>query len=189
MAKPSKFAHVVYSTRRFEQMVEWYEKVFEARTVYRNPALAFLTYDDEHHRMAFANLEVLSPSNGQGETRNQVGVNHVAYTYSNLGDLLGTYERLKEMGVMPYWRIHHGVTLSLYYRDPDGNRMEFQVDALPVEDANAYMLTDAFAANPVGVEIDPEELLAKLRDGVPEQQLLAMPFGSISPIPEAHGMS
>jgi hypothetical protein len=34
--------------------------------------------------------------------------------------------------------------------------MEFQVDSLRVEEANAYMRTDAFAANPAGVEIDPE---------------------------------
>lgn len=31
MAKPSKFAHVVYSTRRFDEMVDWYLKVFEAK--------------------------------------------------------------------------------------------------------------------------------------------------------------
>ena len=48
MAKPSKFAHVVYSTRRFEEMIEWYESVFEAKVVYQNPVFAFLTYDDEH---------------------------------------------------------------------------------------------------------------------------------------------
>jgi catechol-2,3-dioxygenase len=189
MAKPSKFAHVVYSTRRYEKMIDWYQKVFEAKVVYQNPALAFLTYDDEHHRFAFANLSVFSPDSLEVKTRDKAGVNHVAYTYANLGDLLGTYERLKEMGVTPYWRIHHGMTLSIYYQDPDGNRMEFQVDTCPVEEANAYMQTDAFAANPVGVEIDPEALLAQYRSGVPEQQLLAMPQGPISPIPQAHGMS
>jgi hypothetical protein len=102
---------------------------------------------------------------------------------------LATYERLKEMCVLPYWRIHHGITLSLYYRDPDGNRMEFQVDACSVEDANAYMRTEAFAANPAGVEIDPETLLAQYRSGVPEQQLLSTPVGPASTIPEAHGMT
>jgi Glyoxalase/Bleomycin resistance protein/Dioxygenase superfamily len=156
--------------------------------VYQNPAFAFLTYDDEHHRFAFANLSVLSP-NGASETRTREGVNHVAYTYANLGDLLGTYERLKQMGVTPYWRIHHGITVSLYYQDPDGNRMEFQVDACSVEEANAYMQTDAFAENPAGVEIDPEVLLAQYRGGVPEQKLLAMPEGRMSQIPTAHGMS
>lgn len=109
MAKPSKFAHVVYSTRRFEEMVDWYRAVFEATVAYQNPAFAFLTYDDEHHRFAFANLSLLSP-NGAAETRGKEGINHVAYTYASLGDLLATYERLKEMCVLPYWRIHHGIT-------------------------------------------------------------------------------
>lgn len=189
MAKPSKFAHVVYSTRRFEEMIDWYQRVFEAKVVYQNPVFAFLTYDDEHHRFAFANLSALSPDNGEVKARDKAGVNHVAYTYANLGDLLGTYERLKQMGVTPYWRIHHGITLSFYYQDPDGNRMEFQVDACSLEEANVYMQSDAFAANPAGVEIDPEALLARYRSGVPEQQLLAMPQGPSSPIPEAHGMS
>ena len=189
MAKPSKFAHVVYSTHRFEEMIHWYQSVFEATVIYQNPAFAFLTYDDEHHRFAFANLSVLTPASVASEKRDNAGVNHVAYTYASLGDLLATYESLKQTGVNPYWRVHHGITLSLYYRDPDGNRMEFQVDACSVEEANAYMRTDAFAANPAGVEIDPEVLLAQYRSGIPEQQLLAMPEGPMSPIPEAHGMS
>ena len=99
MARPSKFAHVVYSTRRFEEMIDWYERVFEATVVYQNPAFAFLTYDDEHHRFAFANLSVLTPDSVASERRDNAGVNHVAYTYANLGDLLGTYERLKQTGV------------------------------------------------------------------------------------------
>jgi catechol-2,3-dioxygenase len=189
MSKPTKFAHVVYSTRRFEEMIDWYQRVFEAKVVYQNPAFAFLTYDDEHHRFAFANLLVLSPHSVEVEARDKAGLNHVAYTYASVGDLFGTYERLKQMGVTPYWSIHHGITLSLYYQDPDGNRMEFQVDACSVEEANAYMRTEAFAANPAGVQIDPEALLAQHRSGVPEQQLLTMPVGSASPIPEAHGMS
>lgn len=189
MAKPSKFAHVVYSTRRYEEMIDWYQKVFEATVVYQNPVFAFLTYDDEHHRFAFANLSVLVPDSVASEKRDKAGVNHVAYTYSNLGELLETYDRLKQMGVTPYWRIHHGITLSLYYQDPDGNRMEFQVDCGTVEQANAYMHSDAFAANPAGVEIDADSLLAQYRSGVPAELLLAMPEGSMSPIPPEHGMS
>ena len=189
MAKPTKFAHVVYSTRRFDEMIDWYEKVFEAKVVYQNPALAFLTYDDEHHRFAFINMTAFKPDGADAGDRVDTGVNHVAYTYANLGDLLGTYERLKQMDVTPYWRIHHGVTLSFYYRDPDGNRMEFQVDCCSVEEANAFMLSDAFAANPVGVEIDPEALLVQYRSGVPERQLLMQPEGAVSEIPYEHGLS
>ncbi len=189
MAKPTKFAHVVYQTRRFEEMLHWYQSVFEATVVYQNPALAFLTYDDEHHRFAFINLSVFKPDAADTGARGDVGVNHTAYTYAHLGDLLDTYARLKHAGLTPYWPIHHGVTLSLYYQDPDGNRLEFQVDACPVEEANAYMRSNAFAANPVGVEIDPEALLAQYRSGVPVEQLLIKPEGAMSPIPAEHGLS
>jgi catechol-2,3-dioxygenase len=190
MAKPVKFAHVVYSTRRFDEMIGWYQRVFEANVVYQNPALAFLTYDDEHHRFAFANLDTLKPGGAEVGGRGEIGVNHVAYTYANIGDLLDTYARLKEAGIKPYWPVHHGVTLSLYYKDPDGNRMEFQVDCCAtVEEANSYMLSDAFAANPVGVVIDPEELLGRYRSGIPLETLLIPPPGPASEIPDAHGMS
>lgn len=189
MAKPVKFAHVVYQTRRFEEMIDWYQKVFEAEVVYQNPALAFLTYDDEHHRFAFANMAAFKPDSAEIEKRGEIGVNHVAYTYANIGELLENYARLQEAGITPYWPIHHGITLSLYYRDPDGNRMEFQVDAMTAREANAYMLSDAFAANPIGVEISPEALLAKYRSGVAMDQLLVQPEGPMMAVPHDHGLS
>ena len=101
MVKPVKFAHVVYMTRRYEQMIAWYRDVFEAEVVYENPALAFLTYDDEHHRFAFANPYVLRPGGKSPDDRGEIGVNHVAYTYGNVGDLLDTYKRLKRAGIDP----------------------------------------------------------------------------------------
>jgi catechol-2,3-dioxygenase len=189
MVKPVKFAHVVYMTRRFDEMLAWYRDVFEAEVVYQNPALAFLTYDDEHHRFAFANLDVMKPGASAQVDRGEIGVNHVAYTYASAGDLLHTYARLKRAGITPYWPVHHGVTLSLYYADPDGNRMEFQVDCTTAEEANALMRTPAFAANPVGVAYDPDALLARYEAGEPEESLLAQPAGSASPIPAAHGVT
>jgi catechol 2,3-dioxygenase-like lactoylglutathione lyase family enzyme len=189
MAKPAKIAHVVYQTRRYEEMIAWYQTVFEASVVYQNPRLAFLTYDEEHHRFAIANMSAFKPDGAEARERSDTGVNHVAYTYAHLGDLLENYARLKEAGITPYWPVHHGMTLSLYYQDPDGNRMEFQVNCCTVEEANAFMLSDAFAANPIGVVIDPEDLLARYRSGVPEEQLLAQPDGPVSPIPREQGFS
>ena len=54
MAAPSKFAHVVYNTHRYREMIDWYLMVFEARVQHGDDRLTFLTYDDEHHRFAFA---------------------------------------------------------------------------------------------------------------------------------------
>ncbi len=61
----------------------------------------------------------------------------------------------------------------MYYADPDGNQMEFQVDCFSSsEDANAFMYGPHFSANPIGVEYDPEEWLARLRAGAPVSEFL-----------------
>jgi catechol 2,3-dioxygenase-like lactoylglutathione lyase family enzyme len=184
MIKPSKFAHVVYQTRRYDEMIAWYCKVFGARIVHRDPALAFLTYDDEHHRFAFANLDTTRPGGTDRDDRGTIGVNHVAYTYATVSDLLETYARLKDEGIEPYWSIHHGITLSNYYRDPDGNRMEFQVDA-----DLGFMDSPDFAANPIGVEVDMDDLLARYCAGEDPDRLKSLSKGPMSPIPELHGMT
>jgi catechol-2,3-dioxygenase len=187
--RPMKFVHVVYRTRRFEQMVQWYQSVFDAKVQYQNPALAFLTYDGEHHRFAFANLDILKPGGTSRDDRGEIGVNHVAYTYRDVGELLETYARLKRAGITPYWPVHHGTTMSLYYADPDGNRMEFQVDVGTVQEATALMKSPGFAENPIGVAFDPDALLSRFEAGEDEAALIALPVGPPSPIPAAHGMT
>jgi catechol-2,3-dioxygenase len=181
--QPTKFAHVVYRTRRFEQMLQWYQTVFGAKVQYQNPGLAFLTYDDEHHRFAFANMSLFQPEGTETEHQGAIGVDHVAYTYASLHDLLETYARLKEHGITPYWCIHHGITASLYYADPDGNQMEFQVDRFSSSEAAADFINAHFSVNPIGVEYDPEDWLARLRAGTPESELLQMQTdGPVSPL-------
>ena len=171
--RPAKFVHVVYRTRRFEQMLAWYQTVFDAKVQHQNPALAFLTYDDEHHRFAFVNLSVIDPDGKEVDRTGVIGVDHVAYTYTSLRDLFENYAQLKELGITPYWCIHHGVTVSMYYGDPDGNQMEFQVDSYASNDeANAFMGGPHFAENPIGVEYDPEAWLARVRAGEPPERIL-----------------
>ena len=70
---PSSLVHVVYRTRRFEEMLAWYAKVFGARIQHRNPALAFLTFDHEHHRFAFADLGVIRPDEDDRDDRGDSG--------------------------------------------------------------------------------------------------------------------
>ena len=182
---PAKFAHVVYRTHRFEEMLRWYEAVFDARIQHQNPVMAFLTYDDEHHRFALVDMSALKPDAAPKDKDDVTGIDHVAYTYASLGDLFENYALLKEKGIMPYWCIHHGVTISMYYADPDGNQMEFQVDCFEKsEDATRFMNTQ-FAANPVGVEYDPDEWLARLRDGEAESDFWVRE--SIEPVSPIRG--
>lgn len=168
LIKPAKFAHFVLRCRNLAASVAWYQTVLGMKTVFGNDFLVFLTYDDEHHRLALAQAR----SQDQAPS-GAAGLDHVAYTLGSLGDLLGTYKRLKAAGIRPVWPINHGLTTSLYYADPDGNRVEFQVENLATKDElNAYMRGDAFAKNPIGVEFDPEVLLQRFVAGDPLAELL-----------------
>ncbi len=182
---PNGLVHVVYRTRRFEEMLAWYAKVFGATLQYQNPALAFLTFDDEHHRFAFADLDVIRPDDGiEKDDRGLIGVDHVAWEYPSMRALLENYEELKDSGIIPYWAVNHGMSASLYYADPDGNQMEFSVDVYPTkEECTAYFKGEDIGQNPVGTEYDPDEWLARLRAGTPEAELLKMDFTApVSPI-------
>ena len=171
--RPKTFAHVVYRTYRFQQMLDWYVTVFDGKVQYQSPVIAFVTYDEEHHRVALLNLGIIKGESDARVPRGQPGVDHVAYGYRGLGELLDKYIELKAKGIVPYWCIHHGITVSLYYADPDGNQMEFQADCFRRnEDANDFMYGPNFEMNPIGVEFEPEQLLARLRAGEPEADLL-----------------
>ena len=183
-ASPIRLAHVVYRTRRFEEMLAWYARVFGARVQYRNPALAFLTFDDEHHRFAFADLGVIRPDEQDADDCGMIGVDHVAWQYGSLRDLLENYAELKEAGVKPYWAVNHGMSASLYYADPDGNQMEFTVDCFATKDeCSAYFHGEEIGSNPVGAEYDPDEWLARLRRGTSAAELLKIDMtAEVSPI-------
>lgn len=171
LRSPIKLAHVVMRTSRFDEMLAWYKLVFNATPAFESPEIAFLAYDDEHHRIAFINVP------GLAEQPNGIaGVHHVAFTYDDLTTLLDNYARLRDVGIRPAWPVNHGPTTSLYYVDPDGNQLEFQVDNYDtVEEAGEYFFTDDFATNPIGVDFDPDDLHRRLLAGEDERTLKVRP--------------
>lgn len=165
---PAKLAHVVLRTAHFEEAKQWYCTVLAGQVVFSNPFLAFLTYDDEHHRVALINSQDAPPPD-----RKAAGLDHVAFTYASMGDLLATYARLKAADITPYWCINHGPTTSLYYRDPDGTQVELQIDNYPdPDDLAAWFRSGAFKKNPIGVEFDPDRLLERFERGDPLDELI-----------------
>ena len=187
MASPVKIAHIVLRTRRYEKMIKWYQFVFEGTIQHQNPKICFMTFDDEHHRFAFINL-------GEDEydvaTPNEVpasGIDHVAFSFDDLNSLMGTYKRLKQNDIEPYWPIHHGMTISLYYKDPDDNRLELQVDKFEtMQEGSDFFHSEQFAKNPIGINIDVEELLHRYESGENHQSLFALPEAPPAKIPPEH---
>jgi len=157
---PIKFSHAVLRTTRFKEMVDWYVTVLNAEVLMRTDFIAFMTYDDEHHRIAIASF----PGTVERHERD-AGLDHLSYTYASLGDLVATYERLKAANILPRICINHGLTTSMYYRDPDGNGVELQIDNLKPSEWKDWMRHGMSKENPVGVKYDPEDLVRRFRAG------------------------
>lgn len=159
---PVKLAHVVFRTRQLENMIAWYATVLGAKMAFRNENMAFMTYDDEHHRIA-----LISGDLAERPAEPTIGFFHAAFTYNDLGDLLSTYRRLKNEGIEPVRGIKHGPTVSLYYRDPDLNDIELQIDVYEdIEVVNDFLAGEAFSKDPIGPLFDPEEMIQQYESGV-----------------------
>ncbi|PZQ24610.1 MAG: biphenyl 2,3-dioxygenase [Sphingopyxis macrogoltabida] len=161
--RPAKLAHAVLrvaSEARYREMIAWYQTVLDARIVFESPAMSFLTYDEEHHRIAIAwgpHVVARAP--------HASGLDHLAFTYDSLDDLLATHDRLRALGIEPFCPVNHGPTTSLYYRDPDGNRIELQIDNFAdMDDATAHMRA-VYDVNMVGELFDPDDLAARRAEG------------------------
>jgi catechol 2,3-dioxygenase-like lactoylglutathione lyase family enzyme len=164
---PAQMAHIVFKTPNLSKMVDWWCALLEAEASMYTGELAFLTYDDEHHRVALIGMPALLP-----QIKATRGMDHVAFTYYSLSDLCHTYLRLKQFGIKPHWSINHGPTTSIYYHDPDNNQVELQVENFD----NAEMLSDwlqgdEFIINPIGVDFEPDQLCEDLANGVAEVTL------------------
>ena len=165
---PRKLARVVLRTKsNFDAMVKWYCCVLGAKIVFNAGHLIFLSYDNEHHRIAIAAGGDLSE-----RPRRAVGLDHIAFTYEDIDSLLTTYARLKQAGILPFCCVNNGPTTSLYYYDPDQNRIELQVDNFADMTEATTLMHEQFSINPVGVEFDPEEMLARLRSGANPDELV-----------------
>ena len=163
---PIQMSHIVISTHpdNYETMVNWYLTYFEAEIAYANDDVAFIGFDEEHHRIAIAAVpDLVQPP------ANSWGVNHFAFSYADLDELLATYVRLKAEGIEPYWPILHGPTTSLYYKDPDGNRVEIMCDNLEGQELLDFFTSGAFDEN--FIIFDPDHWVEQRKKGVSAEEL------------------
>jgi catechol 2,3-dioxygenase-like lactoylglutathione lyase family enzyme len=170
-AAPTALAHVVLRTAHIDECVEFYGKLLGMRTNTYTPGRgAALSHDREHHRIALMNV----PAGEQHALG--PGLEHLAFKARSIVELLGNYKRLRDKeGILPFMAIHHGGTLSAYYRDPDGVQIEIFIDTRPVDIAIEDMNSDEFRRNPIGVPIDFDDLVARFEAGESIASLFRQP--------------
>lgn len=164
MIKP-KLHHVTFKTSRLAEMIDWYGLVLGSRVMFRNDVAAWTTNDEANHRIAF--LAVPGLGDDPDKVRHN-GVHHTAFEYDSFSDLMKSFDRLRKAGVLPAFCLDHGLTTSIYYRDPEGNFVELQSDAFGDWRASGeWMQTSPeFAANPIGVFFDPAKVYHRYQTGI-----------------------
>jgi catechol 2,3-dioxygenase len=162
--------HINLKTTRLQEMVDWYATVIGMEVIHLAEVGAWLTNDSANHRLALLCAPGLEDD---PDKLRHAGFHHSAYEFASLDELLDTYRRLKAEGITPHACLDHGMTMSFYYVDPDGNSVELQCDELGDWAASKdYMLTsEVFADNPIGVPVDPDLVAAAQDEGAPAQEI------------------
>ena len=121
-----ELGHVALRVRDLERSVDFYTKVVGLKLVGRvaGGRAALLTGGRQHHEL----LLVTAPSMDEGVSPRQP-LYHVAWKIGDgLDDLRAAKDRLDRLGQPVDGAVDHGVSWSLYLRDPEGNQVELFAD-------------------------------------------------------------
>jgi catechol 2,3-dioxygenase len=131
---------------------------------------AWVSNDEANHRLAFVQLPGLIADPDRAHHQR---LQHFAFEYRTLDDLLGTYARLKEQGILPILCTDSGSQTAFYYEDPDRNSVELNVDNYGDSWTSTEHLRNSpeFAKNPMGKYVDPDKVIAAREAGASPWEL------------------
>lgn len=119
MVQPKRIGHVVLNVRDLAVSERFYTEVLGFQVSLKRGNGTFLTCGRIHHDLAlFQAPEDAAPAG-------DLGLNHIAVQIENIDELKEVYRRLKSCGTRIDHLTDHGMTKSVYFRDPDGNRIEY----------------------------------------------------------------
>jgi catechol-2,3-dioxygenase len=161
--------HCGLTTAQLDPMCHWYATVLGVHIVFVsssplgkqapiNASAAWVTNDDANHRIGLIAIQQLTKDT---QRSTHIHLQHTAFEYKSLDELLETYLRLRKVGITPVLSADHGPTTSMYYEDPDGNSVELFVDNFGDWMKSGDFMTNSpeFAALPMGTYVDPEKIL------------------------------
>ena len=122
MPKIKGLSHVVLYVNDLDKMVAFYRDVLGLIRYHENPGrMVFMTSDPEidDHQIALA-------KGREGEAKI---IGHIAWRVETPADVKAFYEQFKTQGVPIHHCVSHayeemGNTVSCYFLDPEGNRLE-----------------------------------------------------------------
>ena len=118
------FSHMGMFVADIARMEDFYTRVLGFAVTDRGmlgpTALVFLSRDPrEHHQIVLASGR---PDGGFNP------INQISFRMADFAGLREMHRRLEKEGVKDLAPVSHGNALSVYFRDPEGNRIELFVD-------------------------------------------------------------
>ena len=120
--------HVTMKTSRLGEMIEWYGLVLGTQVQFQNEVAAWTSNDEANHRIAFLAMPGLTDD--VDKIRHN-GMHHCAFEYGSFDDLMSSYDRLREANVEPAFCVDHGLTISIYYEDPEATSSNCKATIFP----------------------------------------------------------
>ena len=108
--------------RDVEKSEQWYADVLGLHTTTKRPGtMVFMSAGgDSSHELALMSIGPDAP----GPEKDRVGLYHFAWEMESLEDLRELYADMKEKDVNIGGIGDHGISLGVYFFDPDGNEIE-----------------------------------------------------------------
>ena len=148
MVKINKVGHVVLAVKDPEASAKWYSDILGMDIMYYNEKgkMAFLSFGTQHHDIAV----VKAPEDA---TLGSPGISHTALQIEGgLDELKELYQRMKGKGVEIDFTTDHGLSKSVYFFDPDGNRLEVFCETMTTEEGIDYMRAGKAGRDPLELE-------------------------------------
>lgn len=134
MTRINKVGHVVLNVQDVEKSAAFYTTVLGMEVMLRRGEnAAFLSFGTQHHDVALFKAP-------EGAARGELGLNHIALQINGgETELRQLYGRIVDYGAKVDFTTDHGMTRSVYFFDPDGNRLEIFCEMMQPEAGREYM--------------------------------------------------
>jgi catechol 2,3-dioxygenase len=129
MIHAERIGHVVIKVRELERSRKFYTDVLGMDVMMEIPAIpaVFLANNRrDHHEIALFEVG----AEAEGLRSKQIGLAHIAFRLRNEEELRAAYKEFKDKQVPISFTVDHGVTKSIYFRDPDGHVLELATPGL-----------------------------------------------------------
>jgi catechol 2,3-dioxygenase len=124
MIRLKRLGHVLLRVADVEQSKAFYTDLLGFEIVEEDPEHGgvFMSLGEHGHTLDLSPVE--DPATAQRVVANRVGVHHFAFQVDSEAALNEAYFTLQDHGVEVIRAIDHVSQKSIYFNDPDGNRLE-----------------------------------------------------------------